>query len=146
MNRSKMCVRKVSFTNKAKARKIADKFDQRIYECPICFCWHTTAKEKWQDEFVRVEDHIVALKQQESKIREELNEKNRKLSNEVFELHKRIKEKKKTNSSKGSIMSDQEQINEILERRLARIEKYLQYEGHEITKYDGLPPLPEKPE
>src|SRR5690242_3912356 len=90
-HKTKMCIRKVSFTTKAKAQAIADKFSQRVYECPICFCWHTTSKENWQDEFIRMEDHIVAMSQQESKIRGELNEKNRKLSQEIFELRKELK-------------------------------------------------------
>lgn len=32
---------------------------------------------------------------------------------------------------------NQEQINSILETRLARLEIYLQKEGHDITKFDG---------
>lgn len=32
---------------------------------------------------------------------------------------------------------NQEQINSIFEARIARMEKYLQREGHDITKYDG---------
>jgi hypothetical protein len=31
----------------------------------------------------------------------------------------------------------QEQINSMFETRIARVEKYLQREGHEITKFDG---------
>lgn len=31
----------------------------------------------------------------------------------------------------------QEQINSMFEVRLARLEVYLQREGHDVTKYDG---------
>ena len=95
MNPRAACQHKVSFNTKKKAALVAAKFGQRVYECPICFCWHCTKKERWEDEFVRVETHVVALSQQESAIRGELNEKNRKLTQEVFELQQEVKKLKK---------------------------------------------------
>jgi hypothetical protein len=37
---------------------------------------------------------------------------------------------------------DQDQMNEMFEIRISQIERYLQSESHDITKYDGqrLPP------
>lgn len=92
--RKAMCGKKASFTNKGKADAIAAKFGQRVYECPICFCYHTTSKENWKDEYVTKEYMDRTLGQQENKIRAELNEKNRNLTNQVFDLHKRIKQLK----------------------------------------------------
>lgn len=86
INRIKMCSKKISFTTKGKAEAVGLKFKQRVYECPICFCWHTTSKENWKDEFVRKDYHERCMAQLESKIRNELNEKNRKLSQLIFEL------------------------------------------------------------
>lgn len=37
---------------------------------------------------------------------------------------------------------NQEQINSMFENRIARIEKYLQRTGHDLTKFDGQEPEP----
>lgn len=39
----------------------------------------------------------------------------------------------------GIAMLNQEQINSVFEARIARLEKYFQHQGHDLTKYDGLP-------
>lgn len=57
INRAKMCKNKISFRSKAAALEKATKFNQRVYECPICFCWHTTSKENWEDLYVPIEKH-----------------------------------------------------------------------------------------
>lgn len=57
VRRHKMCKDKVSFTTKKAALKRAEMFNQRVYECPVCFCFHCTSKEKIEDEFVGLEFH-----------------------------------------------------------------------------------------
>lgn len=39
-----MCDKKRSFETEARANKFARRFNQRVYECPICFCWHCTSQ------------------------------------------------------------------------------------------------------
>lgn len=41
-----MCFTKKSYFNKPAANKAAEKYGLRVYSCPICYCWHTTSKEK----------------------------------------------------------------------------------------------------
>lgn len=89
--RNKMCARKVSFRTKSVAQKVATKFNQRVYECPICFCFHTTNRENWKDEFVWRSEMELALKQQENKIRQPLNDKIRALNAKISTLEKELK-------------------------------------------------------
>lgn len=65
INRVKMCQNKVSFTNKATAIAKAEKYNQNVYECPICFCWHCTSREDWKDEFVTVEKYQSLIQHHE---------------------------------------------------------------------------------
>lgn len=55
VRRAKMCKNKVSFTNKAAAIRAAERHNQNVYECPICFCFHCTSRQDWRDEFVPIE-------------------------------------------------------------------------------------------
>lgn len=50
--KKRMCHDKVSFHTKRGAMAVAKKFNQRVYECPICFLWHTTSSENWESEYV----------------------------------------------------------------------------------------------
>ncbi len=99
INRFKMCKNKVSFTNAKAAERIAEKHNQRVYECPICFCFHCTSKADWKDEFVTLEkyqnvmkanDRLIKQIQNLSKVKQRLNEM-RQLN---FKLLKIIKRKK----------------------------------------------------
>ena len=57
-NKNKMCGKKVSFRTKAAAEKIQVKYpNQRIYECPICFCWHLTTLENWEYLYIDRYEH-----------------------------------------------------------------------------------------
>lgn len=82
--RQRMCSTKQSFPTRGMAQKVAEKFGQTVYECPICFCWHCTHLKSWRDEFVRKDYMDRRLHQQESAIREELN-------SEIRELKRQIK-------------------------------------------------------
>lgn len=62
VKRLRMCKGKVSFTNKGAAVKAAEKHGQRVYECPVCFCFHCTKAEDWREEFVPVEKYQNVLK------------------------------------------------------------------------------------
>lgn len=55
VRRFKTCGKKRSFTSAASAKKVALIHNQSVYECPICFCFHTTSRKDWKDEFVAVE-------------------------------------------------------------------------------------------
>ena len=57
IRRNKMCNDKAIFMSVSAAAKVAEKFNQNVYECPICFCFHTTSKKDWKQEFVRIEKY-----------------------------------------------------------------------------------------
>lgn len=44
--RNSMCGKKVSYRTKAVAQTYAERHKLRVYECPICFCFHVTKAEK----------------------------------------------------------------------------------------------------
>ncbi len=90
-SKAKMCLNKKAYYTKQKAQIDADKYGLRIYECPICFCWHTTSKENWKDEFITNEAHEKALKTLENKIRRELNEIIKKRNTKINELELIVK-------------------------------------------------------
>lgn len=43
----KSCLRKASFTNYKDAQERADKYNQRIYFCPLCGKYHLTKRKEW---------------------------------------------------------------------------------------------------
>lgn len=73
--RSQMCKNKDSFWSRTRAEASAARWGQRVYECPVCFCWHCTSKENWRDEFVDAEKARRQLIQLESTLRNEFNTK-----------------------------------------------------------------------
>lgn len=97
------CYKKCSFRTQAKAQAVADKYDQRDYRCPICFCWHCTSLENWRDEFVSIEKYQSVHKEMEKAkdtARKE-NERRKRLSVKINELErviKRLKKQKEENS------------------------------------------------
>lgn len=91
VNKSKMCTRKVSFRTKRKAEAVALRYNQRVYECPICFCWHTTNRDNWKSEFIGAEEHRIAMASLEQKIRTELNAKLKEKRKRIYELEKELK-------------------------------------------------------
>ena len=40
-----VCKRKRSFFSQHEANVVARKFNQRVYECSVCHCWHTTKSD-----------------------------------------------------------------------------------------------------
>ena len=60
-----MCKGKVSFQNIGAAKATAREYNQRVYECPVCFCYHCTSLEDWKDEFVPIEKYNELKKQYE---------------------------------------------------------------------------------
>lgn len=67
INRVKMCYNKKSFRTLKEAQKNADKWNLRVYECPICYCFHTSSQEA-PPEFVTKEEMQNRLLEQEKKI------------------------------------------------------------------------------
>lgn len=88
--KERMCGPKLSFRTRAKAQEIADKYGQRVYECPVCFCFHCTSKENWQDEFITKHMMDVEI----MKVRTELNLKLKPKNKEIMALKVQIKELK----------------------------------------------------
>jgi len=88
--RSKMCEKKGSFYSRARAEKSAAKWGQRVYECPICFCWHCTSKDNWQEEFVDAEKARKQLVQLESTLRNEFNKKLKEKNLRIMELERSL--------------------------------------------------------
>jgi hypothetical protein len=96
--RKKVCSSKDSFRSKTKAEAIAKKWGQRVYECPVCFCWHCTSKENWKDEFIDADTAKRQLVALEIRLRTEFNAKKKamgkmisKLSWENSQLKKQLK-------------------------------------------------------
>lgn len=89
VSRARMCLNKVSFRSKGKAEEVAAVHNQRVYECPICFCWHCTSKENWRDEYVDAGEHKKQMAELERKLRTEFNERLKIKNSEITEL-KRI--------------------------------------------------------
>ena len=92
MNRKeRMCGPKLSFRTREKAEEVASKHGQRVYECPVCFCFHCTSKENWRDEFFT--KHMVDI--EIMNVRTELNKKIKMKNIEIMNLRKQLKALKK---------------------------------------------------
>lgn len=87
-SRTRMCGNKSTFYSQGRANKHADKYGQRVYECPICFCWHCTSKENWQEEFTDAEVAKRQLATLENKLRAEFNRKITAKNVQIMELQK----------------------------------------------------------
>lgn len=92
--REKMCGKKASFQTKKAAELRASLFNQRVYECPICFCWHCTSKEDWRSEYYTESD--VEKKVNDAKA--EANKKIKTLNTSMNYLKKEIAELRKENN------------------------------------------------
>lgn len=57
-NRNKSCKSKFPYSTEQAAKNVAKKFNQTTYCCPVCFCWHNTSLEKWEDEYVHISKYI----------------------------------------------------------------------------------------
>lgn len=42
-----MCRRKIAYGSSSEANATAERLDHTVYDCPLCFSWHTT-KQKWR--------------------------------------------------------------------------------------------------
>lgn len=42
----KTCGKKRAFFTKKQAKKVAERFGQYVYECPVCCCWHATKQPR----------------------------------------------------------------------------------------------------
>lgn len=91
-SRARMCQSKASFWSKERAEKSAAKFGQRVYECPVCFCWHCTSLENWRDEFVDADTAKRKLAALEVTLRTEFNAKRKTLNARINELEKANKD------------------------------------------------------
>ena len=94
INRIKMCKGKVSFTNAGAAKRVAEKHGQRVYECPVCFCFHCTSKADWRDEFVPIEQYRLIVQKLED-LQKKYKEKTCRLGGEISNKNHIIKEMKK---------------------------------------------------
>lgn len=94
VTRIKMCKGKLSFHTISAAKKIAIKYDQRVYECPICFCYHTTSLEDWRQEFFRKEEVEKKLLEQKTLINN-INQENASLKAKNSNYIKKIEELQK---------------------------------------------------
>lgn len=89
--RTKMCTNKVSFRCKEKAEAVAKQFGQRVYECPVCFCWHCTNKENWREEYVDADYMKQQMIYLERRMRNEMNSKLHEKNVQISALHREIK-------------------------------------------------------
>lgn len=83
----RMCGRKYAYPTEKSARKNAENFGQRVYKCPVCFCWHCTSLENWKHEYITVTKHETLI-QQEKAI---ANKKIKVLKQRVFLLERQLK-------------------------------------------------------
>lgn len=104
--RAKMCKNKTSFTSKGAALRVTEKYGQRVYECPVCFCFHCTSKSDWKEEFVPIEKYQNLNREYEktlkilrgmSKVKQRLDEM-RQLNFKLLKCIKRWKIQKDENS------------------------------------------------
>lgn len=93
-SRSKMCDKKGSFYSLARAETSAAKWGHRVYECPICFCWHCTSRDNWQDEFVDAEKARKQLIQLEATLRNQFNKEIKAKNLRIMELEKALSQSK----------------------------------------------------
>lgn len=89
--RTQMCSKKVSFRSRGKAEAIALQFGQRVYECPICFCWHCTNKADWRNEYIDEDEVKRRMADLERRLRTEYNERLRKKNSRILELERENK-------------------------------------------------------
>lgn len=94
-SRKSMCLNKVSFRTKEKAEEAAARWGQRVYECPVCFCWHCTSLENWKYEFIAQEECEKRMRTLECNLRREFNEKLRQKNSEITELTLMVKKLKR---------------------------------------------------
>lgn len=87
-----MCGKKVAFRSQEKAAEVAKQHNQKVYGCPICFCYHLTSKADWKDEFVTPAQVATQI----NAVRTEYNKKMRQKNAEIFAMQKEIKELKRT--------------------------------------------------
>lgn len=86
-SKTKMCKNKASFRSRERAEQVANNFGQRVYECPICFCFHCTSKENWQDEFLFADDAKTILQM----LMDDHERREAKLRNRITQLENEIK-------------------------------------------------------
>jgi len=109
-SKEKMCKSKRSFRTLLEAERVAAKFEQRSYHCPICFTYHNTSKENWQDEFLYEEDVFKVLGELVrlyEKSVEKLTNDNLVLKNQISNI------KSKNGHLEGSIKSLQNTIDQL---------------------------------
>jgi len=90
LSRKKMCYDKKSYTTKRGAELAATYWNLRVYDCPICFCFHTTSKDnipKFVTEEFMNEEIQRHLKDQ----RKNIGAENAKLSTKINALVKENK-------------------------------------------------------
>lgn len=57
-----MCGDKLAFPTRNSAEKHAIKYDQYVYNCPVCFTWHCTSQKDWRINYVdrKLYDNLLA--------------------------------------------------------------------------------------
>ena len=85
-----MCDNKRTFRSRHTAVQHAEKYNQKVYECPICFCFHCTTRENWRDEFVTIEKYNTLLVENE-KLRKEGRNKVAFLGKELAKKNEQIR-------------------------------------------------------
>lgn len=115
--RHSACGKKVSFTHRAKAEKVAKKHGQTVYECPVCFCYHCTSKEDWRSEFVSIEKYeaVRAIADDVEQLRRDLKEKHSKKVQKIIDQHNKAIANKNTKLSNqhSMILELREQVKEL---------------------------------
>lgn len=92
MSKETMCGKKMVFRTRSFADKVALERNQRVYECPVCYCFHLTSKENWRQEFVAVEVMDQKIAEARSAGRREGKEKIKELNIQVQDLLRKNKQ------------------------------------------------------
>jgi len=92
MRLSRTCGKKIAFRTIRVAQKHAEAFEQNVYKCPVCFCYHCTSEDNWrQDLYSKAQ-----MQQMETNIRTEVNakfkDKLKEKNIKITELEKTIKD------------------------------------------------------
>jgi len=90
--------------------KVAKKFNQNTYCCPVCFCWHNTSCDKWQDEYVHIDKYNNLLKNYESLVGSKNVGKKQRYIDMIYKQGKKLREYKRKIKELNRAICNQPQI------------------------------------
>ena len=112
ISRSRMCYKKKSYQTLGLANAAAEKFNLRVYDCPICSLWHTTSATESPPEFVTKQHMDAEIKRLLKDQRDNIGKTNVSQSKKINELMRENKRLWKENIQLRSFIRDSKYINQ----------------------------------